>query len=401
MFKLIFWPGLALVISAAAISRGAVSARSGGPVFLAVIFITFLWAVHMTAAGKWKEFVRELKSGPHNLLILALAVLSIASAVFSVYKHASVSEISRSACYILLFYAVSQSYSRNARRNMTIFLIIFGTGLSLYGLLQYFGFIGHSWWKPPMFLSATYVNHNHFAGLLELIIPVSLGALLRYKNMNSTIKLAVIEAVIVMTAAFIFAQSRGAWISLGASLIVMNIVLVREKVLGAKSYLVLASAFIIIISLAVLNEGLVRRRVESFNDLASGETSLLMRSRIWSGTLEMIKDNWLIGAGIGTYDWAYAKYRPEGFDQRAVFAHNDYLQLAAESGVMSALIFIALLCVIISSAFRMARHPVILGCGIGCLSLSLHGLTDFNFHIPANMILFIVYCGFIIGHKRR
>jgi hypothetical protein len=56
--------------------------------------------------------------------------------------------------------------------------IILGSFLSAFGILQYLDLFGHSWWIPQEFLSATFVNHNHFAGLLELIIPVTVAAFL-------------------------------------------------------------------------------------------------------------------------------------------------------------------------------------------------------------------------------
>jgi len=47
------------------------------------------------------------------------------------------------------------------------------------------------------------------------------------------------------------------------------------------------------------------------------------------------------------------------------------------------------------------RHPVAAGCAAGVLSLSLHALVDFNFHIPANMILFTVLAGCVVAECKK
>ena len=105
----------------------------------------------------------------------------------------------------------------------------------------------------------------------------------------------------------------------------------------------------------------------------------------------------MIGTGIGTFVWAFNRFRPEGLNVQANFAHNDYLDMAAEMGLLAPIIAIWIIFIIINTGLRDGvAHPEILGCAIGILSLSLHGLVDFNFHIPANMLLFSIYAGIIM-----
>ncbi|MEA3347226.1 MAG: hypothetical protein U9Q21_03965, partial [Candidatus Auribacterota bacterium] len=88
---------------------------------------------------------------------------------------------------------------------------------------------------------------------------------------------------------------------------------------------------------------------------------------------------------------------PVGLNARAHYAHNDYLHMTAEMGVMALPLMISILAIIIGRGLKKGVfHPVVLGCAIGMLSLSLHGLADFNFHIPANMILCVVYAAVVM-----
>ncbi|NQT23036.1 MAG: O-antigen ligase family protein, partial [Candidatus Omnitrophica bacterium] len=131
---------------------------------------------------------------------------------------------------------------------------------------------------------------------------------------------------------------------------------------------------------------------------------LFMRLKIWDGTTNLILHNPLIGTGIGTFVWALPGYRPEGLNVRARFAHNDYLHMPAEMGFLALPLMILILLRVIGTGLGYYKKEgrideLKLGCAIGILSLSLHGFIDFNFHIPANMILVCIYAGIVMGAK--
>jgi O-antigen ligase len=139
-------------------------------------------------------------------------------------------------------------------------------------------------------------------------------------------------------------------------------------------------------------------RLYVFSKEGITEASLKTRMDIWGGTLGIIAESPLIGKGIGTFKWAFLPFRPEGFLNTANFAHNDYLQTAAEMGIPAVLIFLWLIFIPIKRAFRgKMLSPELAGCAAGIMSLAFHGLIDFNFHVPANTIVCVLYAGFIMG----
>lgn len=115
----------------------------------------------------------------------------------------------------------------------------------------------------------------------------------------------------------------------------------------------------------------------------------------------MVKDRPFSGAGIGDFDKGFYRFRPTGFNQRAVYAHNEYLQMAAEMGFLTPLLMIFLFIAVLIRGLRKSPDFVITGCCCGVLSLCLHGWTDFNFHIPANMLLFTIWAAFIMSQGRE
>ena len=396
IYNFLIWLGLTFIIIWSPIARGAVPKRiwSITPVLFVVATLVFiwLWRKNNNKQEKWNGGHRVTLGVPIALFI----ILAFTSFIFSIYKHDSFYALLRLLSYVGIYYLIISSSSKKLWGYIIGLVIVVGTGTSLYGLLQYFGALPHSWWDPKNFLSATYVNHNHFSGYLELVIPLSFGVLLSIKDKKLIIKPILALALTTMLAAFLFAQSRGAWASLLISLFAMNLILVKRKILNKKSVVILLLVIVFIFTFSYLKGGLVSKRIDSIMEAPAGEASIETRLDIWQGTLDMIKDNPWIGTGIGTFVWGFPLYRPIELANVSVhYAHNDYLHMAAEMGIFALPIMLLILVRIISSGLSKA-DPVVIGCAIGILSLSLHGLVDFNFHIPANMILVAVYAAIIM-----
>ncbi|MDD5644398.1 MAG: O-antigen ligase family protein [bacterium] len=396
IYNFILYLGLTFLVIFPPVARGgSVRIWSITPILLVIILLIFLWLMRVVNSGVKLNI--SFIPPALNTAVLCFVALAAVSFVFAIYKHDSFYAFLRLVCYAGLFYLIIGNYSRPLRRYLTAVIILTATGLSVYGLLQYFGLFPHNWWGPAEFLASTFVNHNHFSGYLELAIPLALGVVIRYKNIRPFLKLLVIEALIIMAAAFIFAQSRGAWVSLSISLFVMLIILFKNKLVSVKVFVVFVLIIACVLGVSYFNDSSVSERIKSFEELggsSSGEASMSMRFLIWKGTLDMIKENPVIGTGIGTYVWGFSKYRPVGLNNRANFAHNDYLHMTAEMGILALPLMLIILGIIIYKGFT-SINPVIIGCAAGILSLSIHGLVDFNFHIPANMIIFVICMAFI------
>ena len=406
VYKNFFKIGLTTILIFTPLARGAVRIWSITPVLLFVAILTFLWLYRLNIAEQSTKLQRTALDIP----ILIFSMLAVISFIFSIYKHASFLALLRLFSYVGIYYLVVNNCNRAMKRYLITLVICIGTGLSVYGLLQYFGILPHSWWQPRNFLAATYVNHNHFAGYLELVIPVTIGALIRYGPQRTTLRLAFIGALIAMIVAFIFAQSRGGWICLSFSLVLMNIVLIKNKIVSKKSIAITGLIIVLVFSFAYGKSKFVSERIDTLLQITKGEASPETRIKIWHGTIDMVRNQPLIGTGIGTFVWGFPRYRPEGLGARAHYAHNDYLHMAAEMGIFAPIFMLWLLVLVIKNGLGSHRteqaeqshqqvNTVILGCAIGMLSLSLHGLIDFNFHIPANMILFVIYAAIIMGEE--
>lgn len=396
IYKTAILTGMAGILIFTPLARGAVRTWSITPVLLIEASLIFLWLLKTNNLKEGCVFKRTELDFP----ILIFVILAVSSFAFSIYKHDSFLSLLALLGYAGIYYIIVNEFDREMIRRTMKLIIAIAASISAYGLLQYLGVFNHSWWMTEDFVSATYVNHNHFAGYLELAIPLAVGIFFIRRPKSITYMLGLTIALILMVAAFILSQSRGAWISLGMSILIMGLIMLRKMNYNKKNILTLAVLVIAVLFFIYFVKDVVSLRIETITNPELGEVSLGTRLQIWRGTINLIRENPMIGSGIGTFIWAFNRYRPEGLNVQANFAHNDYLNMASEMGVLAPIIMIWLFFIIIKTGIRRSgSHPEILGCAIGVLSLSLHGLVDFNFHIPANMLLFSVYAGIIMNRS--
>ncbi|MDP3731756.1 MAG: O-antigen ligase family protein [Candidatus Omnitrophota bacterium] len=392
----IFLFGLSILLIFAPVARGAVRIWSTSVVLLVEAFLIFLWLWRANNSNTY-SFKRTKLDYP----ILIFAIIAVISFIFSIYKHDSFYALIKLFGYIGIYYLVVNEFDHDMRKKLVWLIISIGTAISTYGILQYLGILNREWWFPQGFLASTYVNHNHFAGYLELVIPLAIVVLIRVVPKESSYKLIVVPFLVIMTTAFILAQSRGAWFSLSISLAAMIVLLVKRGSIKRKNLIVILLLLAVVVSFIFFGKEVIAERLSSLSGMDEAESSAYTRFLIWQGTVKLIAHNPLIGCGIGDFIWAFPRFRPEGLNVQANFAHNDYLQAAAEMGVFAPLVMIWIFWTIVASVAKQDKvDPIKIGCATGILSLALHGLVDFNFHIPANMLLFTVFAAIVMSSSR-
>jgi len=282
-----------------------------------------------------------------------------------------------------------KKYSQIVR--MFSVLFIMGVFEAVYGLFDLFSGLN--------IVSGTFVNRNHFAGYLEMMIPMGLGLILVQEDRGKKAfvsRLMISLGVIVISLALIFSRSRSGVISLVLVFVLFfsfNFSSTRKQKVqkrGIKVLLVSVFVIIIIMSLYIGIDSTLQR---------FSWDHLLRESRpdIWEHTWDIIADFPLFGSGLGTFAELYPVMEADGELVKTSHAHNDYLEFLSELGVigmsllMGGVIFILVSCFL---KWRDKENPLVKGLGFGgfvsVLLLLLHGLTDFNLQIPSNILLFSV-----------
>ncbi|MGH9839648.1 MAG: O-antigen ligase family protein [Blastocatellia bacterium] len=304
------------------------------------------------------------------------------------------------------------------------FIIGFGMLLAVFGLVQHFSWNGKYYWliEPSSTPSAPFgpfVNHNHFAGYMEMIAPIPV-ALILVRAARGELAMLFGFSAVLMAIATAISLSRGGMISIFCGLMLVIALGLRprmgrhqtsERTAGrlklpmALSRYAAAALIILTIGFGILWMGadpVIRRiergelSLEEKSEVHGRETFFRSRGWIWRDTWLMIQDNWATGIGLGAFDTVYPMYSKRDGSIVVSHAHNDYLQALADGGIIGALLVVWFLVVLVRDTMRALRHRdpmtagMALGCAGGLFALAVHSLFDFNLQLPSNALLFLV-----------
>ena len=372
--------------------------------------------------------------GIYASLVKDAVIAPASSLTLSLSPAATVSELVLMLCYGLFGYLVLRTV-RSRRRAEILVVVILASALfqAFYGMAETFS--GHEMilGRPKRFgldaVTGTFVNRNHLAGFLEMAFPLSLGYLLvkaRYFAMEKGLSLR--QRILW------FGQESLQWtLLLGLVPVFIGVGLVFSKsrsgimILAVTAVLALAAAaswrafseangaesgtaagaptgrrrgpgfgrIVRLVVMAVLVAAVwlgIRPILDRFSEV---EISADARRTFYENTVEMIGDFPWTGTGKGTYVNAYPMYEKVDDRLRLSFAHNDYLEYAAENGVLGggALILAGVgLLVWLVAMWRRRRGSFAKGVGLGAIlavtAILVHGFTDFNLQITANAVYF-------------
>ena len=291
------------------------------------------------------------------------------------------------------------------------FLLLIGILEGLLGLTQLFLLPGWilGYQNSALAPSGTLINRNHYAGLLEMLIPVAFGfAYIGVRRHGEMARPYIyLLAGAIMGLALLFSQSRSGIVSFLVTLAFLAAVLrLREsqRTLAA----VLGLGLFVFVMAGALWIG-VDVIAERFALLLEPEDAALRDGRLivfWD-TARMIASN-PAGIGVGYYQDRFRGYQTFRPDLLFDHAHNDYLETAAEWGIpLAALFWSFVLFVLCRSvrAFLSNRSPERCGILIACIgaifSILIHSLTDFNLQIPSNAMLFFTFVGIALAMSSR
>jgi O-antigen ligase len=318
----------------------------------------------------------------------SFAPLSIAPAI-------TVTRLAHVAAYALLFVLVRDVTRRLGGRGrwlMAIPLIAFAAAEGVLGLLQN---------ARADDVQGTYANKNHFAGLLEMALPLAAAYASALFVRRSPAKAAGILAMaILIFAGLVCSLSKMGFAAGLAGLFVMGALAIAGRVRGGGKWLVIAGlAAVILFGFVFLPSDAF---IANYGGLtAKGQTAALEgRGPIWRETLHLIAAYPAFGCGLGNYETAFLRYQSAVVDRTFTYAHNDYLQVAAELGLLGFLVAAALLLPVFARPFRAAfqgpdrtTRYLGLGCAGAIAAIAIHSLADFNMYVPANAFVMAWICG--------
>jgi len=369
---------------------------------------TLLAAISPATAGIYTESVWII--APDSWLPLSL------------HPANTVNELLRFAACVALYYLSVQLLSRREflRRTLLV-LAVLAAGIALLAILQRFSSPQKIYWfreVPGNNPIGPWVYRNHFAGYMEMALPVVFALFLLARprtsyrlswrqRLQSFFSLPDFNpylwyglAAFLITIAIFLSQSRGGVVSMGLALLVFALLAARRT---RMTRVWVWSSVVLVLLLAGWYGG--ENVAERFTHLVDvrGEVQF-DRWDVWRDCLGIIRDFPFWGTGFGAFIEIYRSYRT--VPGTAIFdhAHNDYVELLTDGGLVAGLLALMFFLLIFRSVFsvlrqRHDRYSVLLGLGAfsGVLALLIHSISDFNLHNGANTFAFFFTCGLMVA----
>ncbi|MGH9510934.1 MAG: O-antigen ligase family protein [Terriglobales bacterium] len=365
----------------------------------AVLFM--FWTARQFSSGA--PPVRSSPLFPPMLVFAALVILQLATGA-TIYRYATFSAGLLYCAYGLLCFLVVQCLNELWQvKLLAISFSGYGFAVAMFALLQDLGPDDKLYWlRIPShggWIYGPYVNHNHYAGLMEMLFPIPLVfSLTRYAR-GGTRRLAISASAVMATTIFL-SGSRGGVVAFLCQILVLLVLLLRQQsripFRGRLTFAFFAVSLILLF--AWIGSHQVTERLTSLHS-AKREMDAGIRLKIDQDLLRMFPRRPVLGWGLGTFADAYPRYRSFYTTLYIDEAHNDYLQLLIEMGAAGFITMIWFLWLVFRLALKETRNwtqnvdgAVALAALLGVVGILVHSLVDFNLEVPANAAIFYVLC---------
>ena len=419
-----------------AIAYGAVDALALGVLFILAALIFVLWIIDAFKSGKFAYSGDSIQIPVIGLIVIAsVQLLPIAGAdpsvpplavsaarTLTVEPYATRFFLIQAFVY-LIFFSAALVYVPGGRRlkRIATTIVVFGTALAFFGILQRLSMPDSIYGlreTPQAIPFGPYVNQHHFAALMLMTSGIALGLLLG-SGTGRERKIFVALAAGIMGMAIVFTGSRGGLMSYvfvvtftAAASFVRKRSSARDEdeqidrrnrnilVAGA------AAGLVVLILGSVLflggQDALLRGVGLQYSegDITSG------RLHFWQVALKIFQENPVLGSGLNSFGVAFSQIDTWNGRFRVENAHNDYVQMLADGGILGFACVAAFVFLLVRKGIRSIasqtdgmRRSIITGAMAGCVGILVHSFLDFPLRTPANAFLFLLLVVMIVGNS--
>ncbi|HKR84359.1 MAG TPA: O-antigen ligase family protein [Terriglobales bacterium] len=392
--------GLVGLTLLAVLAFGAVETWAISVLEISVALLTAIWVTVQIRRGAIVTSANPVF--PPMTAFVAIIALQVVAGI-SRYGYATSSALMLYITYGCACFLMVQTLTRTSDvRRISIALTSFGTSLALFAVLQSLTSNGKIYWlRTPRFggwIYGPYVNHNHYAGLMEMLAPIPLVfAFSKYAHGRKRWLAA--GAAAFMGATIFLSGSRGGMTAYSLQIALFFWFLFRERT--RNGVVLVLSAFLLsaLASVAWIGGSEVSERISTVASHKQADLRSDIRGAIYQDALHMVAKRPVLGSGINTFADVYPQFRSFYTNQTVNRAHNDYLELLTDSGFVGFGVGIWFLAAALRPAIRKARiwtadvnGAVALSALLGISGILVHSLVDFNLQIPANAMLFYILC---------
>ena len=353
---------------------------------------------------------------PISLFVLVMSVSLLRSETVAVSSRDYIIYLS----YFIIYYLIIDSIE-NVKQADSFIKLFFSISLivAIYTLIQYYGL--DPYLKELNALTSTIGQKNFVSNYLGLIFPLIFSYFLLQRTKRNKIFFFVLLSIIYIN--LMICQSRGIWISIISTVLIGIFLIYKFKLFKIfqenQKWLILLLVSFLIITIIYstdnpLNKSAItipQRVISTFDEQ---NPSIYTRLLMWETTFNMIKDKPIFGSGIGTFKMNYLNYQAKIIKDNPYYlklsgnareAHNEYLQMWAELGIVGLGLFILIfyffyktVFIFLKSKLNIKNKIIVLGLFMGTTCFLIHSLFAFPLHVPALGSSFFVIMSLTIAY---
>jgi putative inorganic carbon (hco3(-)) transporter len=379
---------LGLIFVFAPLARAGWDIWSGTVIHLVSLVILLLFLIKYNTGNNCKIGKTPL-DWPILFFLLSLGI----SFLYASNKYNARNEFFNILNYIFLYYLVINHFKSQNKIDKLFYLFSF-TGFMVSAIGIYHRLQG------IQAVYSTMVNPNILAGYLVMVIILVTGFIVEKSiiaGRRATPAILWLSCCLaVMLFCLVLTRSVGGLLSLYVGLSILIVYYWKYKRQFRPGNTLYKHRQVITVLFFVFNIILIGIIIiHKFKDPELGN-----RLFWWQGALKMILDKPLTGVGIGCFGDVYLKYKTGGLN--SLYAHNYFMQMGAEAGILSLAAFIWLLVLLFKRGYRKIKEMLngktpasFLYIGVFCAIIAglMFSLIDYNMSIPANALILWMIMG--------
>lgn len=394
---------LVSTLMAAPLAFGSVQAWAWASLAVMAAVLLMLWALGCMQEGSITIYRSSLYVPAALFLLLGIGQLA---GHLTLDAFGTREALIKLATCLIFFFLAGQLWVNASSRTWKRFglaVVIYAFAMALFAIFQFFTSHGLIYWairsKGGAF--GPYVNHNDYAGLMEMLIPIGMCYAL-YRSLRHSNQELLLVGVCGAIASVLLSGSRGGMISLAVEMVILGVMIWKWKegramvrrwrVVGLVGVVGTAVLFI-----AIIPDGAWQHLASVAGLVRTPDVTLENRLQVSRDALAEVRDYPWLGTGLGSFAVIFPRYQTFSTDLEWNHAHDDYVEALTETGLVGGLIILSALLLFGRLAFRNlperlgdTRGWIQVGATLGCCGLLLHSFADFNLHIPANAAWFAV-----------
>lgn len=309
-----------------------------------VVIGLLAWLAKMLLSGKV-----DLARTPLNLPILLFAATLVIAVILSPFRMHSLSALKEEWLLLIFFLVVNNVKQEAEVEKLLTILVTMSASVGLYAIWQHYS--GMDLYRNELleprggvFISLGFFSHHLTLGGYLMLVFLLAAVLAFHARRAGVRRIIDICAPIVLGLSLVFSYARSAW--LGAAAGVLAFGLLR----GGKFILLLMAGVVVLALLIYAIEPTTWDRLTEMN--LSKDRPESTRIRLWQTSIRMIKDSPVWGVGLGGWGVLFHEYKVEGVYDATCHPHNDFLNVAVNTGLIGLLAYVSIWIIFLYSTIK-------------------------------------------------